>query len=38
MITRGLIKIGIAIVGEIGPRKAIRMYSKDPTAFRDLLL
>jgi hypothetical protein len=29
---------GIAIVEEIGYREAIRMYSKDPAAFRDLLL
>jgi len=29
---------GINIVQEIGYREAIRMYSKDPAAFRDLLL
>jgi hypothetical protein len=29
---------GITIVEEIGYGEAIRMYSKDPTAFRDLLL
>lgn len=29
---------GITLVEEIGYREAIRMYSKDPTAFRDLLL
>ena len=29
---------GITIVEEIGYREAIRMYSKDPAAFRDLLL
>jgi hypothetical protein len=29
---------GITIVEEIGYREAIRMYSKDPVAFRDLLL
>jgi hypothetical protein len=28
---------GITIVEEIGYREAIRMYSKDPAAFRDLL-
>jgi uncharacterized protein YdeI (BOF family) len=29
---------GITVVEEIGYREAIRMYSKDPVAFRDLLL
>ncbi len=29
---------GITVVEEIGYREAIRMYSKDPAAFRDLLL
>jgi hypothetical protein len=29
---------GITLVQEIGYREAIRMYSKDPAAFRDLLL
>jgi hypothetical protein len=29
---------GITIVEEIGYREAIRMYSKDPAVFRDLLL
>lgn len=29
---------GITLVEEIGYREAIRMYSKDPAAFRDLLL
>ena len=29
---------GINVVEEIGYRKAIRLYSKDPAAFRDLLL
>jgi len=29
---------GISIVEEIGHAEAIRMYSKDPSAFRDLLL
>ncbi|MEJ2729809.1 MAG: hypothetical protein P8185_15110 [Deltaproteobacteria bacterium] len=29
---------GIAIVEKIGSREAIRLYSKDPAAFRDLLL
>lgn len=29
---------GITIVEKIGYREAIRMYSKDPTGFRDLLL
>lgn len=29
---------GITVVGEIGYREALRMYSKDPAAFRDLLL
>jgi hypothetical protein len=29
---------GITIIEEIGYREAIRMYSKDPATFRDLLL
>jgi hypothetical protein len=29
---------GITIVEEIGYREAIRLYAKDPAAFRDLLL
>jgi hypothetical protein len=29
---------GIAVVEEIGYREAIRMYSKDPEAFRNFLL